>query len=399
MGNLVPREEGELIKPEEELQVLYEVLRSEVNLLCLPFFALDDKDVRRRKQMEFRAVVERSGRHVEVVWSVSANAKFGYPGPFDRRVHRAVEELLGERPLPLTNPVPLGSLYGLCRRMGLSPSGSNYAKVKLALRRLTAATIESKGSFYLKGRRRWLEDVFHLYDRVVFVGEELPDGTEADQNYLYLSSWYLENFNAGYTRPLDYAYYKSLNNEIARRLYELLGVKFYGLCRHGLTALWYHYETLCRLLPLMPQNELKYARRQLKAAHELLRETGFLEYTWEGWKVCYRPGPRVKAEISRVRELPLDPLLGLESEQQAEAAALLEEILEVTGDGRSRRFYLKVARLAAKEPRLQELIFRCLSEVKEEKREGLIRTTKGAVFVDKLKRYCQERGIDLGLKT
>jgi len=74
-------------------------------------------------------------------------------------------------------------------------------------------------------------------------------------------------------------------------------------------------------------------------------------------------------------------------------------MLELLGDERSRPFYLKLARRAVDHPRLLDLVYRCLSEVKEEWREGLIRTSKGAVFVDKLKRYCKERGIDLGLKS
>jgi len=81
--------------------------------------------------------------------------------------------------------------------------------------------------------------------------------------------------------------------------------------------------------------------------------------------------------------------------EEAEAQALVEEILQVVGDEHSRGFYVKLARRALEEPILLDLIYRCLSEVKEEEREGLIRTTKGAVFVDKLKRYCKERGIEL----
>jgi hypothetical protein len=70
----------------------------------------------------------------------------------------------------------------------------------------------------------------------------------------------------------------------------------------------------------------------------------------------------------------------------------------VTGDEHSRPFYAKLAQLAIANPRLWDLIYRTLGEVKEEAHEGLIRTTKGAVFTDKLKRYCKERGIDLGLR-
>ena len=44
-----------------------------------------------------------------------------------------------------------------------------------------------------------------------------------------------------------------------------------------------------------------------------------------------------------------------------------------------------------------DLIYRCLSEVKVEAQEGEIRN-RGAVFTDKLRRYCQRAGIELRLR-
>jgi len=72
----------------EELLVFYQAIRSEVNFLLLPFFALDDKEVRLRKELEFCIATERDGKRIEIKWSVSANSKFGYPGPFDKKVHK-----------------------------------------------------------------------------------------------------------------------------------------------------------------------------------------------------------------------------------------------------------------------------------------------------------------------
>jgi hypothetical protein len=37
-----------------------------------------------------------------------------------------------------------------------------------------------------------------------------------------------------------------------------------------------------------------------------------------------------------------------------------------------------------------------LSEVKDDFRRGRVRKSKGAAFTDRLKRYCEERGILLG---
>jgi hypothetical protein len=193
-------------------------------------------------------------------------------------------------------------------------------------------------------------------------------------------------------------------------------VKFYGLLRAGYASIGYRYSTLCQLLPLTRQKYLSKARQILDPAHEELMRTEFVAAVeWsdaegEGdeerdWLVTYVPGGRAIAEVERYR---LSSWAGLEEQEEvetlslpfevdegreAEIEALVEEILRVTGDEESRAFYQRVARLCP-----TDLLYRVLSEVKDEWRRGLIRTTKGAVFTDKLKRLCREWGIELGLR-
>ena len=109
-----------------------DVVRSEVNFLVLPFFVLWDKDVKTRTETEFRAVVKRGNEKLEIVWNVWAHPKFGYPGPFDKRVHKAIEEIINELPRPIRNPIPLGSFRNLYRRMGLRHSEvGNMKKLRI----------------------------------------------------------------------------------------------------------------------------------------------------------------------------------------------------------------------------------------------------------------------------
>jgi len=419
----VEEESDELLGGMEGEDLLPEIIRSEVNLLVLPFFALSRKGLKQKIKTEYRTTVVRGGRRLEILWQVTANAEYGYPGPFDKQVHKAVEQIISELPLPLKNPIRLGSLYRLAKSMGLKPSkngnysGWVYRQIKEALERIVLVGIRSRGTFYSKEKKKWIDEVFHLYDRVIFKGEQLPDGRIADTNYLYLSSWYLENLNALYVKPLDYGYYRSLKSTVSQRLYELLGVKFYRLLQEGIPSLRYRYSTLCQLLPITRQRFLSKAKEKLEPAHRELKETGFLERVmWrespregDDWFLYYFPGPRAREEVERLR-LPEDVLagegdleLGLESlpagrakggrSEEWEIEALVQEMLRVLEDERSKAFYRKVAKTVP-----ADLIYRCLSEVKEEWHEGLIRTTKGAVFTDKLKRYCRERGIELGLR-
>ena len=168
--------------------------------------------------------------------------------PFDREVHKAIEHMVSEMRPPLENPIRLGSLYNIAKLMGVKFSGRASQDIKKAIQRIIMTGIESKGTFYQKGQAKWATDIFHLYERVVFLGETLPDGATADTNHLFFSSWYLDNINARYVKPLDYAFFRSLHGHVASRLYELLGLKFYGMGSHPFIR--YRYSTLCQLLPV-----------------------------------------------------------------------------------------------------------------------------------------------------
>jgi hypothetical protein len=146
----------------------------------------------------------------------------------------------------------------------------------------------------------------------VFAGEVLPNGETAETNYLFLSSWYLENVNSRHVKPLDYTYYRSLRSRVAGRLYELLGVKFYGMGSHPYIR--YRYSTLCQLLPLVRQRKASNAKQNLQRAHQELTRSAFLsKVEWsivageaKDWYVTYWPGPRAREEIRRLpRQQPL----------------------------------------------------------------------------------------------
>jgi len=299
-------EDAEEREVEEASLLPFEEIHSEVNLLLYPLFALNNREMERRTEAEFKTVVERKGKRLEISWSVSANAKYGYPGPFDKKVHKAIEQIIEEQNFPIQNPIGF-TIYDICKRIGISTGGSNYGKVKEALERIKFTGIRSEGTFYHKGRREWISKSFNLYSDIIFKGSQLPDGRIAETNLLYLSNIYLESLNARYVKPLDFSYYKSLSSNVARRLYELLGVKFYGALNKGLSHVSYRYSTLCQLLPLTRHTYPSYVKRQLEPAHEELCQTEFLaEVIWErldgsenDWVIHYHPGSRAKREIQR----------------------------------------------------------------------------------------------------
>ena len=185
--------------------------------------------------------------------------------------------------------------------------GAEYKKIKKALERIRATTIKSVGTFYAKEGKQWVDDNFSLYDRIVFKGKELPENEIADDNYLFLGSWYLQNLNCFYIKPVDYDYLQTLKSKIASRLYEILGVKFYGLRNKRKKFICYRYSKLCQLLPVTPHEYISLAKQQLDPGNNELKDTGFIsKYDWcengnRDWLIYYWSGERAKEEMKRAK--------------------------------------------------------------------------------------------------
>jgi len=305
-------------KEKDRYLVLPEIINSEVNLLVFPFFALTRSDLKRKTKTEYKDIIERDGKKLQIIWKVTSNSEYGYPGLFDREVHKVIEQiitrLLKEKGR-IENPIPLGSLYNICKKMGIENYGGHqYRKIKEAFKRIKTTSIETKGTFYSKDKKQWLEDIFNLYERVVFKGEKINEKDIADDNYLYLGSWYLQNLNSFYVKPIDYKYLKSLDSKIASRLYEILGVKFYGLRNKRGAFICYRYSKLCKLLPIKAHKYYSLAKQQLDPGNEELKNTGFISnFKWsengkQDWLIYYWPGERAKKEMkdNKVKQLDLN---------------------------------------------------------------------------------------------
>ncbi|MBA7555601.1 hypothetical protein ES705_48272 [subsurface metagenome] len=140
---------------------------------------------------------------------------------------------------------------------------------------------------------------------MVFKGKKLSNNKIADNNYLFLGSWYLQSLNSFYIKPIDYDYLQSLKSKIASRLYEILGVKFYGVKNKKECYIRFKYSTLCQLLPVTPHKYISLAKQQLNSGNDELQDTGFIsKYEWSengkrDWLIYYWPGERAKEEMKK----------------------------------------------------------------------------------------------------
>jgi hypothetical protein len=254
-------------------------IKAEANLLRLPLFALQTKGLRSLDGIECRGKVTRNDTAYDFTLKASRNSTTLYPGPLARKAHLALLSVATEQGFPIQNPIAFG-WRDLCRRVESSGSGRDIQHLKAALESTAGLLIKSHYALYSKPDNRMIrnqEDLLHLYERVTFIGSELPGGGTADMNYVWLASWYLDNLNALYTAPLDYELWRWLESRspIASRLYEYLLFSFHS----GTPVLRINYEKLAQLLPVRPEKYRSKAREQLEPALNLLEMVGVIKAT------------------------------------------------------------------------------------------------------------------------
>ncbi len=293
------------------------------------------------------------------------------------------------------------SLYEVARVLGMSWSGRTCALLEEWLDRLKKIPIDWINAYHQKdlGITESVLHSFTLLSDLVLYKRSVSGTVRQAQSSFKFHERVLRNLVEHYTKPLNLRVLLRLKKEISVLLYRHLDLIMADKDRYERTT-----EGLLREDLQLEGGRYRYPSRRKQVLEPALRElegvelsTGVLqgarlERTSDGsdWKVVFEKAPFAPSETGSARPLSAG--------ERAEVEGLVEEILRVVGDEHSRPFYAQLARLAVRAPRLRDLLYRCLSEVKEEAREGLIRTSKGAVFTDKLKRYCKERGIDLGLR-
>ena len=297
-------------KEQLELELgIPKILRTEFNFLKFPFFDLARDSKRPRIKIE--EWVETKEGTFHILWLVSRDIEGRFPGDFEKRLHRAIEQVINASPKPTNNPLRLGSLRYIARLMGINESGKNLADIQRAFENIVSATIKANGTFQLKEAKskQYIKDTFHLYDRAILKGEELPDGKTADCVYLMLGSWYLKNINNNYVVPLDWHFYNRLTGSITTRMYEFLCIYFFTALEHGRQYYDAPYSRICDYFPVKRQYPAWKARKQLKHAHESLTQSGYFDRVeWletnkaRDWIIRYWIGERAREEYERNKQ-------------------------------------------------------------------------------------------------
>ena len=179
------------------------VVRVEKNLNSLGFFSPTASTGKRNQEKIVVFSRELSGGiKTEAKATIMATSR-GLPNTADLDKYLAFQLIVADlkkKQGVLSNPIGF-TTYQLLRLLGLKPTGKRYNEVDQWLDRMAGTLIKSEGAVYFAKTKRYMKDRFHVFEKVYTVGEELPNG-EAEQNYVFLSDWQLENLNHGYALPI-----------------------------------------------------------------------------------------------------------------------------------------------------------------------------------------------------
>jgi hypothetical protein len=274
-----------------------DLVRVEKSLHSLGFFASTAKrEISRTIVQVFRRP---DGQRIQAKAVIEGVPSLGLPTTADRDKYMAFMKIaLDQRELQgeLTNPVRFSGA-DMIKLLRLRKGGFHYDEMNDWCKRLVATTIMSEASIFLADRRQYATDTFHVFDRVVLIGEELHDGTRSEFYQVYLSQWQLTNLNQGYLLPLDFNAYLKLKRDIAKALFGHLSVWFYASRGQPVEK---KYPDLCQLLNIRAYPHLSKARSVLEPALEQLMDIGYLS-SWDllrtargrDFKLTLSPGKRL----------------------------------------------------------------------------------------------------------
>lgn len=269
---------------------------------------------------------EIDGKIVQPRTTIKPDAQLGLPTTADRDKYMAFMKIVTDRKAKLgqvQNPIGF-TTYELLKNLGLTDAGFHYEEVNQFLERMVSTTIKSEYAVYFHNTKRFAKDIFHVFNRAVLTGQEMPDGTVAQMNYVFLSDWQLENINTNYTFPIDFNSYRQLKRDIAKALFGHLHTWFYGSRGKPVER---KYSDLCELLDIQRWPHISKAKQILQPPlDELIRIRYFqswdLVHTSDGsdFKLIMAPGEAI-LRITRPRLSAANPVQDPVMEELVKALA------------------------------------------------------------------------------
>ena len=281
------------------------LVKAEGNFEDHPYFTVGNQRNKDGIIQHTNTIRTKDGQELMQTWTVRAVQGLGLPGTLDQDVYVALLQLV-DRQGGIPEDGWIGfSIYELVGLLRRTHGGRDYKQIKESLERLSGTTIQSKNAFYRKSTMSYIDDSFHLLDRVQH--SETMDGTgrRGESTWIQLSSHFVDSYRANYSKKLDADFYWSLNSSVAKRLFRFVDKK-----RNQQRRWEVDLFSLRDRIPLSPYPYPSKIKEKLAPAHEELTQKGFLaavtyRKTGDGAHlVCYE----IQDGFASRRPLePLDP--------------------------------------------------------------------------------------------
>lgn len=328
----------------------------------------------------------------EKFFILNPSASYGLLQAFDQDIYVAViktfndwTKKLGYCPKKIIVPIK-----ELCSILRISKGGRDFNEITLSLEKFNSTGFAAGNTVYVRTKNR-TDEYFNKKSYFIFkVDLKRKKATYIDKNTgekktiikeytatITLDEWLRNNIENGYTTDVDVNFYfNEIKGGRTRCLYKILNLIRYS------SPVFIPYAKLIESLSVTSK-EMFHIKEDIKRAAEPLIKKRFLT------KIEFEED-NVGFHFKRVKKRRKAMALTKSPEEIAIQRGLVMEILEALGDIKSEKFYFKVAQFVPK-----DVIYKCLSLVREVSETTKVKKSKGAVFVDILKRECQQRGIKL----
>jgi hypothetical protein len=261
----------------------------------------------KKGEVQIHITLKNAQGQVECSWQVAPNPAFGTPRQLAYKLDTLViNKKLDELARPLPKLIRLGSAREIGHQLGFS-IGKAVKDLRKAAHQNAGAYIIAKLRYTATdGTVRTLEAGFTRYS-IIFTGERLPDGTQADAVYLLLNEPYWEVLNSAPTRPLDYDYLQALP-PAAQRCYEIISSKLFTALKYGHPHARLLYSEYCTFAAQQRYTDYDRVKKQMYKIHKPHLTSGYLarvryEAVRDGeaardWMMYYVPGPKAHAEYA-----------------------------------------------------------------------------------------------------
>ena len=219
----------------------------------------------------------------------------GLPSTFDQDLYRAFLKICDEARTPegrLPQPLQVPTRK-LLRYAGKSVGTSVVAEVKNWF--VVMGGTHVVGEVYNAQSKTFERIGSGVFDTYVIRGQKTKSGDISTGNEVYVSEWFLRNYEAKYFRFFDLKFYNSLKKHVSKALLPLLESGWYASSGKPYRK---SYRVLCDEFLLQNREFQSRIREQLDPAHRELQKAGFLK-SWE-YKVSedgdviitWNPGPK-----------------------------------------------------------------------------------------------------------